>query len=97
VPLLGTFAVDYYLLRRGAWDIGENARPRSRMLFPWAAGFVTYQLVNPGLVPGWARFWTARQQDLGFAPPPWLSASLAALAVAAVVALAVGLPGRRHA
>ena len=97
VPLVGAFAVDYYLLRRHAWDVGGQARPRLRMLIPWAAGFVAYQLVNPGQVTAWAGFWTARQADLGFTPPAWLSASLASLVVAAVVALAVGLPGRRRA
>jgi nucleobase:cation symporter-1, NCS1 family len=96
VPLIGTFVVDYYLLRRHAWDVSDRARPRLRMLVPWAAGFVTYQLINPVQVPGWADFWAGLQADLGFVPPAWLSASLASLAVSAAVALAVGLPGRRR-
>ena len=96
VPLIGTFVVDYYLLRRHAWDVTDQARPRLRMLVPWAAGFVTYQLINPVQVPGWADFWAGLQADLGFVPPAWLSASLASLAVSAAVALAVGLPGRRR-
>src|SRR5262245_57029622 len=96
VPLIGAFAVDYYILRRHAWDITDRARPRLRMLIPWAAGFATYQLVNPGQVPAWAGFWTRIQADLNFTPPTWLSASLASLAVAALLALAVGVPGRRR-
>jgi NCS1 family nucleobase:cation symporter-1 len=94
VPLIGAFAVDYYVLRRHAWDITDRARPRLRMLVPWAAGFVAYQLINPGQVPAWAGFWSAVREGLHLAPPAWLSASLASLAVAALLALAVGLPGR---
>nr|MBA3303197.1 allantoin permease [Acidimicrobiia bacterium] len=64
-------------------------------LGPWAAGFVAYQLVNPGLVESWQRFWLARQADLGFTPPTWLSASLASFAVAAALTLAGGTLLRR--
>jgi nucleobase:cation symporter-1, NCS1 family len=94
VPLFGAFAVDYFVFRRGAWDVSEQARPRWVMLLPWAAGFVAYQLVNPGLVGWWQRFWVGRQGDLGVAPPAWASASLVSLAVAAGLALAIGLAGR---
>ena len=96
VPLSATFAVDYYLLRRGAWDVGDGAPARWAMVVPWVAGFVAYQLVNPGIVGPWQRFWVARQGDLGFAPPSWASASLVSLAVAAAVALAVGGATRRR-
>jgi putative hydroxymethylpyrimidine transporter CytX len=96
-PLFGVFAVDYYLLRRGRWDVSATARPRWSMLVPWAAGFAAYQLVNPGLVGPWARFWSARQADLGFVPPGWASASVISVAVAAVLALVIGWAGRRDA
>jgi nucleobase:cation symporter-1, NCS1 family len=91
VPLFGTFAVDYFVFRRRAWDVSAAARPRWAMLLPWAAGFVAYQLVNPGLVGSWQRFWLARLADLGFTPPAWASASLVSLGVAAALGLAVGL------
>lgn len=91
VPLFATFAVDYYVLRRGRWDVSEAAPPRWEMVLPWAAGFVTYQLVNPGIVGWWQRWWTG----LGFTPPTWASASLWSFAVAALLALVVGRLRRR--
>ena len=90
VPLFATFAVDYYLLRRGRWDVSEQARPRWEMLVPWVAGFVTYQLLNPGIVGWWQRWWIDRQGDLGFTPPTWASASIGSFLVAAVLAFAIG-------
>jgi NCS1 family nucleobase:cation symporter-1 len=86
VPLFATFVVDYFVVRRGRWDVGEDAPARWAMVVPWLAGFVTYQLVNPGLVGVWQRFWVARQHDLGFTPPSWASASLLSFVVAALVA-----------
>lgn len=94
VPLFGVFVVDYYLLRRGRrWDVGAAARARWVMVAPWAAGFVAYQLVNPGGVSWWAGFWAARQADLSFTPPAWMSASLASLVVAAALTALVGVVG----
>ena len=95
VPLFAAFVVDYYVLRRGRWDIGDDAPARWVMLVPWAAGFVTYQLVNPGLVDSWQRFWLARQADLGFTPPSWASASVLAFLVAASATLVIGQVSRR--
>jgi len=92
VPLFGTFAVAYYVLDRGRrWDVSEAAPARWWVLGPWAAGFVTYQLVNPGTLGWWQRFWLARAEDLHFTSPTWLSASLASLAVAAGLTLVVGM------
>ena len=90
LPLFGAFMADYFLVRRGDWDVSDTARPRWEMVLPWLAGFVTYQLINPGHVSWWARFWTARQQDLPFAIPTWASASILSFAVAAVLAVAIG-------
>jgi putative hydroxymethylpyrimidine transporter CytX len=95
VPLFATFAIDYYVLRRGRWDTSESARPRWEMVVPWVAGFVAYQLINPGIVGWWQRWWVARQGDLGFTPPTWASASLCSFAVAALLALVVGRARRR--
>ena len=91
VPLFATFAVAYYLLDRRRWEVGNDAVARWWTLVPWAAGFVTYQLVNPGTVERWQRFWLDRQSDLGLTPPSWLSASLASFVVAAGLTLAIGL------
>lgn len=96
VPLFATFAVAYYVLSPGRWDVGEDAVGRPWLALPWLAGFVTYQLVNPGIVGWWQRFWLARQADLGVAPPTWLSASLASLAVAAGLTLLVGTVARHR-
>ena len=86
VPLFATFAADYFLVRRRAWDVSENAPARWVMLVPWALGFVTYQLINPGHVSWWADWW----RDLGVEAPSWASASLLSFAVAGVSALVVG-------
>ena len=90
VPLFATFAVDYFILRRRQWDVSDDAPGRWVMVVPWLAGFVTYQLINPGLVGWWARWWTARQGDLGFTPESWMSATLLSFAVAALLTLVVG-------
>lgn len=90
VPLFATFAVDYFILRRRQWDVSDDAPGRWVMVVPWLAGFVTYQLINPGLVGWWARWWTARQDDLGFTPESWMSATLLSFAVAAVLTMLVG-------
>jgi putative hydroxymethylpyrimidine transporter CytX len=90
VPLFAAFVVDYYLVRRGDWDVSDDSSTRWPMVIPWVAGFVTYQLVNPGLVSSWQRFWVARQGDLGFAPPSWASASILSFVVAGVLAYVIG-------
>ena len=60
------------------------------MLLPWAAGFVTYQLINPGYVSWWVTAWTHVAQAIGFTPQVWMSASICSFAVAAVATLLVG-------
>jgi hypothetical protein len=60
------------------------------MLLPWAAGFVTYQLINPGYVSWWVSAWTHVAQAIGFTPQVWMSASICSFAVAAVATLVVG-------
>jgi hypothetical protein len=97
VPLFGTFFAAYYVLDRGRpWHVGEDAPARWWFLGPWAAGFVAYQLVNPGTVGWWQRFWLARADDVGFTPPSWLSASLTGLAVSAGLTLLLGAASRRR-
>ncbi len=91
VPLFGVFAVSYYVLQRGLWDVSESARGRWVMTLPWLAGFVSYQLVNPGAVSWWKGLWPA------WTPPSWLSATLVSLLVSAAGALLVGLVSRRRA
>lgn len=90
VPLLGVLVVDYFIVRRGRWDLGERSPARWTTLAPWALGFVMYQLVNPGTLSWWTRWWGHVQSWLHFTPQTWMSASLLSFAVAAV---ATGLIG----
>jgi hypothetical protein len=65
------------------------------MLLPWLAGFVVYQLVNPGSIGWWQRWWLARQDDV-FTPPTWLGATISSFAVAAVLTLVIGTATTRR-
>ena len=56
----------------------------------WAAGFVTYQLINPGYISWWVSAWTHIAEAIGFTPAVWMSASICSFVVAAVVTLVVG-------
>ncbi|HLK78102.1 MAG TPA: cytosine permease [Streptosporangiaceae bacterium] len=90
VPLAAVLITDYFLLSRGRWELSAAARSRWLMLAPWAAGFVTYQLINPGYVSWWAAAWTSFGRDLGFTPASWMSASILSFAVAAALTLLTG-------
>jgi putative hydroxymethylpyrimidine transporter CytX len=95
VPLLAAMLVDYFLARRH-WDVGPLAPSRPLMILPWALGFATYQLLNPGTVPGWSNLWIGAQGALHFSPPVWLSASITSFVVAGVAAALVGTFERRR-
>jgi hypothetical protein len=60
------------------------------MLAAWAAGFVTYQLINPGYISWWATAWVHVGSFIGFTPASWMSASILSFAVAALATLAGG-------
>jgi NCS1 family nucleobase:cation symporter-1 len=104
VPMFAVLAVDFFLLSRGRWDLSAHARSRWLMLLPWAAGFVTYQLINPGYVSWWVSAWAGLGHLIGFTPASWMSASICSFAVAAAATL-LGFPlsaltrylGARHA
>ena len=84
VPLAGTLVVDF-ALSRGSYDTSADAPPRWRMVVPWAAGFVAYQLTAPTVLakwPGWEGFWRDMQDLLGISPTNGFSASIVALLVA---------------
>jgi nucleobase:cation symporter-1, NCS1 family len=94
VPLAAVLIADYYVVSKKHWDLSATARSRWAMLLPWAAGFVTYQLINPGYVSWWASAWTSFGHDVGFTPAGWMSASILSFCVAALVTLLVsGLTG----
>src|SRR5215204_2840966 len=87
VPLAGTLVVDF-ALSRGAYDTSADGPARWRMLLPWAAGFVAYQLTTPTILaewPGWEAFWRDAQDLLAISPTNGFSASIVALVVAGVL------------
>jgi NCS1 family nucleobase:cation symporter-1 len=88
VPLLGVFAVDWFVVSRRQWNLSEGAPVRWAMIVPWALGFVAYQLVNPGYVTWWADLWTKLRW---FEVQTWMSASLLSFAVAAAATVPMGL------
>jgi nucleobase:cation symporter-1, NCS1 family len=91
VPMFGVLVVDFFVVSRGRWDLSGRARTRWLMLVPWAAGFVTYQLINPGYISWWVSAWGWAGRHIGFTPASWMSASILSFAVAALVTLAAGL------
>lgn len=95
VPLTAMLVVDYFLRGRSRWDVSDAAPVRWVMVLPWLAGFVVYQLVNPGYVGWWVQAWTHVQQWIGFTPQTWMSASVLSFATAALCTLPVTLAGRR--
>ncbi len=90
VPMFAVLAVDFYVLSRGHWDMSEQARSRWPMLLPWAAGFIVYQLINPGYLSWWVSAWTWIRHQIGFTPASWMSASVGSFLVAALLTLAGG-------
>jgi len=96
LPLFAVLLVDYFLVQRRVWNTGPLAPARPVMVVPWLCGFVAYQLLNPGSVPGWSDLWARAQAGLHLSPPAWLSASLASFTVAAVATLLVALLRRVH-
>ncbi|HEV2450523.1 MAG TPA: cytosine permease [Streptosporangiaceae bacterium] len=90
VPMSAVLIVDFFVVSRGRWDLSGQARSRWLMVLPWAAGFVTYQLINPGYVSWWVTAWSHISQLIGFHPASWMSASILSFLVAAVATLLAG-------
>jgi nucleobase:cation symporter-1, NCS1 family len=90
VPMSAVLIIDFFVLARGHWDLSGRAPTRWLMLLAWAAGFVTYQLINPGYVSWWVSAWSAVARAIGFTPASWMSASICSFAVAAVATLLLG-------
>ncbi|HEY3089593.1 MAG TPA: cytosine permease [Jatrophihabitantaceae bacterium] len=90
VPLLGVLLVDYFVLSRRHWDLGDDVPVRWAMLAAWGLGFVTYQLINPGTLSWWADAWEHLRSWLHFTPQSWMSASLLSFVVAAVATVLIG-------
>jgi len=90
VPLSAVFTIDFFVLSHGTWNLSPRAPRRLTMLVPWAAGFVAYQLINPGYVSWWVSLWTNVDRLIDFRATSWMSASLCSFFVAAVATLAGG-------
>jgi len=94
VPMSAVLIADYFAVGRGEapgrhWDLSATARSRWSMLLPWAAGFVVYQLINPGYVSWWASAWSSFGRDIGFTPAGWMSASIMSFCAAGIMTLLV--------
>jgi len=83
--------VDFFLVSRQHWDVSATSRLRAAPVIAWACGFVAYQLVYPGSVPGWADLWTWVDERIGFVPPGWLGSSVAAIVISGLAMLTLGL------
>jgi nucleobase:cation symporter-1, NCS1 family len=90
VPMTAVLITDYFVVSRRRWDLSAAARSRWLMLVPWAAGFVTYQLINPGYVSWWVSAWTSAGHAIGFTPASWMSASILSFCVAGMITLLLG-------
>jgi len=95
VPLFAVAAVDFFVISRQRWNVSAGARLRVTPVIAWACGFVAYQLVYPGSVPGWSGFWTWLDTTIGFVPPAWLGSSVAAIGIGGLAMLVLGLLSRR--
>lgn len=90
VPMFAVLVVDYFAFDgRRRWDLSDRAPARPAMLVPWAVGFVTYQLINPGDIGWWSRAWSAVADTVGLHPHAWMSASLCSFLVASLVTVLV--------
>lgn len=87
IPMSGALIGAWAGTRGAGWDTSAQAPTRPWMMVAWAAGFVTYQLVNPGQVGAWSQAWTKAGETLHTLGHPWLSASIAAFLVSAAFAL----------
>ncbi len=90
VPMAAVLITDYFVVSGRRWDLSVTARSRWLMLVPWAAGFVTYQLINPGYVSWWVSAWTSFGRLIGFTPASWMSASILSFVAAGVITLLIG-------
>jgi nucleobase:cation symporter-1, NCS1 family len=99
IPLSGAMIAAWLRTRGVGWNTSPDAPLRPAMLVAWSAGFVAYQLVNPGAIPGWSDAWSSAGAWLHTLDHPWLSASLTSFAVAVLIALpfaATPAPARRR-
>jgi putative hydroxymethylpyrimidine transporter CytX len=95
VPLSGVLLAAWARARGQRWDLAASAPARPAMLVAWATGFVVYQLVNPGAVPGWSAVWSAAAAAVHLTGVPWLSASVTSFVAAFAVAVLTPVSAKR--
>jgi NCS1 family nucleobase:cation symporter-1 len=97
VPMSAVLIVDFFVISRGRWDLSDQAPSRWPILAAWAAGFITYQLINPGYISWWVSAWDWVAHQVGFSVESWMSASILSFVVAALATLVLGsaTPTRR--
>ena len=88
IPMTAVFLVDYFVGSRGRWDLGLRSRDRWGMIVPWALGFITYQMINPGYIGWWVSMWSSIVRAVHFHSQPWMSASILSFVVAAAATFA---------
>ena len=97
IPLSGALIGAWVRTRGRGWNTAPDAPSRPAMMVAWIAGFVAYQLINPGTIPGWSDAWTSLGGWLHATGHTWLSASLTAFVVAFLIATPLaGAPIRRR-
>ncbi|MFT8394796.1 purine-cytosine permease family protein [Propionibacterium sp.] len=99
VPLFAVAVVDFFLVSHGHWNTSPDARFRWAPAVAWAIGFLSYQLIYPGTVPGWSDMWSSVQALFGVHPPAWLGSTVGSMVIAGAAAWILGaiaarLPGR---
>ncbi|QGF22514.1 purine-cytosine permease family protein [Raineyella fluvialis] len=94
VPLFTVAVVDFALIRRGAWDVSDRAPFRWAPVVAWLVGFLAYQLIYPGDIPGWSDLWTAAAEAIHFTAPSWLGSSVGSIVVSGVAMALLGQLGR---
>lgn len=93
VPMSAVLIVDFFTTPRERWDLSDDSPARWAMLAPWLAGFVVYQLINPGYVSWWVSFWGSVARLVGFTPASWMSASICSFSTAALATAVVARAG----
>jgi putative hydroxymethylpyrimidine transporter CytX len=87
VPMSGVLVAAWVRTRGDGLDFSETAPTRPGMLTAWLAGFISYQLLNPGLLAHWSSFWSRIGDALHTTGHVWLSASVTSFVLALLVAL----------
>lgn len=94
VPLAAVAIVDFFLVSRQQWDVSEQARVRWAPTVAWLLGFLSYQLIYPGSVPGWSSVFSRIDAAIGFTAPAWLGSTIGSMVIAGLAALVLGLLSR---